>query len=269
MQFSQSQRTDGDLFSDDGSLSRDVLQDHLTPGALDAFLAGGMDGGMDPNEAPLAIGGGEEAGMFDIPNVLLVDMPIAEITPNTKILHLGKSNMAKTTEGTHQPNSDTAPTAPTSSQAGPSGLQSRAVEEAMDVEHSTTPATTVAAVTPATSAKIPGQAKQQQVQDAQAGRSITRPKKGTNTKNNKVNPQPAAQAEPQDETLNERMSLLQKITELMKASYGSRRNEMEVWGHYVGLKASRIPEGRKRDKMLVRVEELLNEATYDDVHSDD
>lgn len=60
------------------------------------------------------------------------------------------------------------------------------------------------------------------------------------------------------------MTLLEEITQLMKTSYRSRRNEVEVWGQYMGLNAGRLPVGRWRDRVLMQVEELMNEALYDE-----
>lgn len=59
------------------------------------------------------------------------------------------------------------------------------------------------------------------------------------------------------------MTLLGEITQLMKNLYGAKRNEMHVWGTYIGLKADRIPVGRSRDKLMVKVEQLMNEALYE------
>lgn len=217
---------------------------------------------MDPTEDSNDVGDGEDGGVFPIPKILFVDLPIADVTANTKILHLGKPGHTDDLQqemvipvqggGMHPlPNDNTDPPPPPAPQPGTSGA--------------TTPVTTVDAVTPINPATIPGLVQKQQGTHQKEGRIFTRPlkqpKKGTNTKNKNVNPQPMAQAEPQDDTLKGRMSLLEKITQLMQ--------EMEVWGHYVGLKAGRIPVGRKRDKVLVRVEELLNDATYDDDEPDD
>lgn len=240
-------------------LSRDLLQEHLTPGALDAFLGGGLD----PNDNIMAGDGGEEPASFDIPNVMLVDMPIAALTPTTKIVHLGKADNTKDVMNLSQPTDNIVPPPPPSPSAGTSGVTVGGIHAAMEVEVAPTPTPTLTAVTPVTTAAMPETAKNNQVRPPMT-RGPGQVKKGTNTKNRNTNTQPLAQADANGDKVQERMSLLKKITDLMEASYGSRRNEMEVWGHYVGLKASRIPVGRKRDKMLVRVEELLNEATYDD-----
>lgn len=260
------------MFSEDGSVSRDLLQEHLTPGALDAFL----NGGLDPDENSMGIDGGEEGGLFTIPKVLLVDMPIAEITPNTKIVHLGKPDGPANIQSVPQPMEDVYAPPPPEPRAGTSGVTLGPFHEAMEVEvevQATPTPNLAASLNPVTPATVPGTTKNVQARIPQEGKTMARstaqPKKGTNIKNKKGNTKSPTQADPTDDTVKERMSILKKITELMQASYGSRRNEMEVWGHYVGLKAGRLPVGRKRDKVLVRVEELLNEATYGDDQGDE
>lgn len=264
LQLPQSQRTDSELFSQDGSMNRDLLQQHLTPGALDAFLSGGLD----PNENDMVIEGVEGAESYEIPKIMLVDMPIAEITPDTRIVHLGGPENINERNIQPQTTQYVLPPPPPPPQAGTSGLHLGDAHEAMEVEAAINPTASVAAVTPVTAANMPEGTENVRVKKPQEGKSMTgptgQPKKGTNTKNKNANRQPPTQAEREDTIVNERMAMLKKITDLMQQSYGARRNEMEVWGHYVGIKAGRIPVGRKRDKVLLRVEELLSEATYDD-----
>lgn len=207
--------------------------------------------------------GGEDAGLYNIPKIMLVDMPIAEITPDTRIVHLGRAENTNNMQIPPQTTKDIPPPPPPSPQAGTSGVQFGDIHEAMEVEVAINPTPNIAAITPVTPANMPEASATRKVTKTQEGtRTTGPPKKGTNTKNKNVNKQPPPQPETGD--VNERMSLLKKITELMQQSYGARRNEMEVWGHYIGLKAGKIPVGRKRDKVLVRVEELLNEAAFDE-----
>lgn len=83
------------MFSEDGSVSREVLQQYLTPGTVDDFLGVGME--MGENSCDTAVE--EDAGLFAIPQELLVNMPIVDVPPNTKIIHLGHSAQSKPTEG--------------------------------------------------------------------------------------------------------------------------------------------------------------------------
>lgn len=246
-------------------MSREVLQHYLTPGGVDGFLGVGME----PVEDTMSMEGGEKAGYFNIPKELLVDMPIADVTANTRIIHLGFPGMANRTVLTPQPRENIEPPHPKSPRPGTSGVTTIHEQEAMDVEAAATAVTAVPAVTPVNPANVPQVVEQQHAKIPHEGRAKARPqgppKKGLNTKNRNVNAEPAPQGEAQDGTLKERMSLLEKITDIMKSSYGSRRDEMEVWGHYIGLKARKIPEGRRRDRVLMNVEEMITEATYDDM----
>lgn len=228
--------------------------------------------GMDDDENSNSILGGEEIGRFPIPSELLVNMPIADLTATTKIIHLGKPTEVITPANTLQLQESMAPICPpptASPQAGPSVIGAHEVNpEHMDLEGAATGATNAAAMTPEAPATVPSTIGQQPEKDAHDDPIVKRPqiqpKKGKNTKNNKSKPQVEDQPEEHDVTLKERMSVLGEITKLLKATYGSRRNEVEVWGQFIGLKASRLPEGRRRDRVLVRVEEILNDALYEE-----
>lgn len=44
--------------------------------------------------------------------------------------------------------------------------------------------------------------------------------------------------------------------------------EMRWRGHYIGLNSGRLQEGRRRETVLMQMEELLNEALYDEYMTD-
>lgn len=266
LQLPGSQQTDIDMFSEQGSVSQDVLQQYLTPGALDGFLGVGMD--ADGNFS--AAEGGENMGRFTIPDELLVKMPIAEVTPTTKIIHIGKATQPIPIVTATQSEQAIAPIPPPpNTQAGPSHvIATEPQHEPMDMDVAT--GTAIAdAVTPKTIVAGPStegnQAEIIQPQASKIKKTRVQVKKGVNTKNPKTKPQVEAQPEVEDDTLKDRMSILGEITRLMKASYGSRRNEVEVWGQYIGIKASRLSEGRRRDRVFMGVEELINEAIYEEM----
>lgn len=249
------------MFSDDGSVNRDLLQQYLTPGALDGFVRLGNE--ENSNSAV----GGEDVGVFNIPNELLVDMPIVDVPPGTKIIHLGHDTQVepRTTTAIGQVATATV-TIPAPVVAGPSGLMNNDMEhEPMDTENAATGNTPIIAATPST--VLPNTTTQpgdEATEMTNRPRVLVRPKKGTVTKNRqtKTRVEPHGVNEP-DETLKERMNILAEITQLIKSSYGCRRNEIEVWGQYMGLKAGRLPVGTRRDRVLMQMEELLNEALYD------
>lgn len=58
--------------------------------------------------------------------------------------------------------------------------------------------------------------------------------------------------------------ILGEITQIIKESYGTCRNKVQVWGQYIGLKASRLCEGIRCDNVLVCVEEFINEAIHEE-----
>lgn len=230
------------MFVDDGSMSQnavdaDMLQQYLTPGGVDGFLGVGMETDANNNAEEVV----QDAGFFPIPNELLLTLPIAEVGPNTKIIRINRPTG----------NKDAPEPMP-----GPSGVVATQVEEDVMEEHDSVPAITE-----------PPQREQVQINQQDDGRVVENnqvPKKGYNTKNRKKKTQSTvAEKQPEDPTLKDRMTLLGEITELMKTSYGARRNEMHVWGTYIGLKADRLPAGKARDKVLVKVEELMNEALYE------
>lgn len=265
-QLPQTQATNSDLFTDDGSMSRDILQKYLTPGAVDDFL--GM--GMDVNENSNSAVGGEDVGMFNIPNELLVNMPIAAVPAGTKIIHLGA---ATNTQTIVQPSQSQEPTSavPTTSNAQQedTGVATGDFQhEAMEIGMAATAGTSADAATPITHATIPATVPEETVFDppevVKRNRAPAQVKKGVKTKNRGNQAQKEPEGEERDATLTDRMALLSEITRIMKDSYGSRRSEVEVWGQFIGLKAGRIREGRRRDRAFMHVEDVLNDAIYED-----
>lgn len=238
------------------------MQKYLTPGSVDDFLGIGMDVDDNSNSAV----GGEEDGLFNIPRELLVKMPIADVTATTKIIHLGEP-LRTTTQGHPSQSQEATPpfARPATPQPGTSGVPTGEPQpELMDVEGAATPGTTVAATIPTTA---PQGAVRNRPQGTQKTRVQPQVKKGVQTKNRKTSPDAEPQGDERDEldgTFQNRMALLGKITNLLKDSYGSRRSEVEVWGQYIGLKASRIRVGRRRDRAFMNVEDVLNEAIYED-----
>lgn len=146
MQLPQSQATNSEVFSEDGSVSRDVLQRYLTPGAVDGFLGPGDD---DNSASGF---GGEDMGLFNIPQELLVTMPIAEVTPGTKIIHLGQHTQEKSDVNVPPEQIAKPPVSiPTYPQAGPFNVvNNNTQEEPMDTENAATGSRTITAATPAT-----------------------------------------------------------------------------------------------------------------------
>lgn len=237
-----------------------MMRHILTQGSVDGFM--GIETDDITNGGEIV----EDVGQFAIPRELLVTLPIAEVGPDTKIIHIQQPGEGETFEAPMEENStqDPIPTPaqdqrPTANQPmpGTSGVAQIHLGNAMEVEGTANPV----------SQRRPTQTLQRNQDDgAMAPKSTqAQPKKGFNTKNRKkkTQPQPPVEAEDTDPTLKERMTLLGEITELMKNSYAAKRNEMHVWGSYMGLKADRIPVGRSRDKVLVKVEELINEAIYE------
>lgn len=164
-------------------------------------------------------------------------------------------------------------TAPKPAQPSCSGVNTDLVQhEAMVVENAATGNNNAHAAMPVTPAQIPATAPMASQRAPRDTFTVPRvpgqPKKGVNVKNRNAKNPVEAEGAQQDPTLNERMSILGEITKLMKASYGTRQNEVEVWGQYIGLKAGRLREGRRRDRVLMQMEEMLNEALYDEYMTD-
>lgn len=262
----ESQATQDDLFADDLSMSQnavdaEMMRQYLAPGAVDGFL--GMDMGTDEtNNNNNGEDEGQDAVVFPIPRELLVTLPIAEVGPNTKIIHINQPGQGTAAEGHMEVNNTENPARipakrqrPPTPRPGTSGVATTNIaEEVMEVQENDTPLT-----------QVPHGDDVQRTQHDVGGppRNIqAKPKKGYNTKNKNTKTQNPAEAQDVDPTLKDRMTLLGEITELMKNTYGARRNEMHVWGTYIGLKAERVPAGRGRDKLLVDVEKLMNEAIY-------
>lgn len=231
------------------AVDHEVLSNFLAPGAVDAFLGVGME----TEEMSNADEAGESVRTFDIPHELLQTYPIAEVGPNTKIIainapvHTITKAMAEKEVTTPAP----AQAGPSGiGQAGPSGIGNvNRQEEPMDV------------VNPSIqTAKQPQNA--QQEEGGNNPQTQGAPKKGYVTKNRKGKPEKQLETHHDDDTLKERISVLGEITNLMKNAYGARKNELHVWGNYIGLKAERVPEGKGRDKLLVKVEKLMNDAIY-------
>lgn len=84
LQLTETQATDEDLFGDDGSqnaVDNEMIRQFLAPRAVDGFLDLGTDDISNAGEVV------EDVGVFPIPRELLVTLPIAEVGPNTKIIH--------------------------------------------------------------------------------------------------------------------------------------------------------------------------------------
>lgn len=267
LQLTASQATQEDLFVDDLSMSQnavdaEVMRQYLTPGAVDGFLGINME--IDETNDNNAQEGVQVDGVFPIPRELLVTMPIAEVRPDTKIIHINQPGQVQPAQAnmdhnnthnpTHIPTQAQRPTTPAPI-PGTSGLtttnNANNEEEVMDVQAQDTHPTQSTQVR-----------RTQHDEDGASNNIQVQPKKGYNTKNRKTKQQNPVETQEVDPTVKERMTLLGEITELMKNTYGARRNEMHVWGTYIGLKAERVPAGRNRDKLLVKVENLMNEAIY-------
>lgn len=234
-----------------------MMREYLTKGAMDGFLGIGME--VDDNSNAPA--GGEGVGVYPIPRELLLTLPIAEVGPDTKIIHVNQPTQAKEGEETNvEPRNTPAPANDpprpvTTPQPGPSGVAPiRHGQVAMEVEEALAPINLDP--TP-----LPIQKKDNGVMRRQEN-NAQQPKKGFLTKNRKNKAQNEVEVQEVDVTLKERMTLLEEIKDLMKTSYGVRRNEVHVWATYIGLKAERIPAGKSRDKLLIRIEQMLNDEMY-------
>lgn len=165
-------------------------------------------------------------------------MPIVHILPNTKIIHLGQA-VQSIPAGDVSQNQVAMPTvtAPTPAQPSCSGMNTNEVQhQAMEVENAATGNNHADAATPVAPATItaaaPMQSQRAPRETFTAPRVLVQPKKGVNTKNRQAKPPGEVEGVQQDPTLNERMSILAEITKLMKASYGTRRNEVEGSLHW-------------------------------------
>lgn len=253
------------MFSEDGNISQnavdaEMMRQLLTPGAMDGFL--GMDMDMDTSNtsnAPVP-DGGQEVAVFPIPKELLVTLPIVEVGPNTKIIHINNPGQEETIHGNMNPNNTPHP-----AQAQPNPIAEPVASTSgvapMEVQgYSMEVADSVPPVTQHPKQVAPQNKQQQGGRAPVINQSV--PKKGLNTKNRKGKQNPQVQPQDEDPTLRERMALLEQISQVIKNSHGARQNEMHAWGIYVGLKAERIPAGQNRDKLLVRIEQQMNAAIH-------
>lgn len=238
----------------------------MGPAAVDGFLGFANDMGDVANEED------ERNGIFQIPHELLMKLPIAQVTSDTRIIALNTtanneidgiipSNPPASLAGSSGTISvDThvqvTPSNPEAPKAGPSGILEKRVIEAMETddirqEENVENPEPIPIESQPTSSKIPGA-----------------PKKGFNTKNkkqevnNRVCPVPPP-AQENDPALQDRMNILQEIVEVVRSSKGrADMTEMQVWGQYMSFKACRIPEGPIRDDILVEVEKIMNKGIH-------
>lgn len=235
-----------------------MMREYLTQGAIDGFL--GLDMEVDDNSNTGA--NGEGVGVYPIPRELLVNMPIADVGPNTKIIHVGPPTQNKNGQETNvepeiiQGPANDPPAPFATPQPGTSGVDPvHHAQVEMEVEENIAPINL--APTPVTTQKKDGTGMRLKENNQQ------QPKKGFLTKNRKTKVQNDVETQEEDGTLKERMTLLAEIKDLMKNSYGLRRNEVSVWATYIGLKAERLPAGKSRDKLLVRIEQMINDELYE------
>lgn len=263
-----SQVTDNDLFSQDLEDTLNTVVDnedmntYMGPAAVDGFLGFGNEMADASNEPT------EHVGVFDIPQELLLKLPIAHVTRDTRIIALNpptnneagplapNNSQAPTPGPSHeQDQGDIGPTEAQLPKPGTSGLQ-------VDIQMQAMPTVEVAEKE---NVPIPNP-NAVDSQDAPA-RPPGVPKKGLNTKNKKKEATPVRPVHPpppdDDTTLQDRMKVLQEIAEIVKKSHGKGdMTELEFWGNYMGKKVGRIPEGVRRDKVLFDVEKVVNEGLH-------
>lgn len=264
-----SQATQSSIFSQDTSqpiIDRADMEAYLAPGAIDGFI--GVNCGDDEDRTQEE--GDEQLGRYNIPVELLVDMPIVEVTKETRIIHVGKPTSGPGNEITVVTNAE--PQAGTSMQvedipsqprAGTSGIN-MGVEMVLE-------SNTLGSVADASQSQIIVTNTTNPPVQVAAPKPTAEPKKGYNTKNRKRNPAPEVTTPPtEDDTLQKRMDILGEIAEIVKRSNARQSmSELDVWGQYIGMKVARVEEGKARDKVLVDVEQRINRALYEGPSSEE
>lgn len=275
-----SQATDSLFLSQDSSqalIDREDMEKYMGPAAIDGFVGNGNEVVEDTSELD------EQEGRFTIPLELLMQMPIANVTEDTRIIPLRKVRANTSTEANVGDGIEP--------QAGTSGVKAPANANEMDTQDTITdppvpnntvpipeksvvksnnPVTNAMKKTPNPTANLPNPkmalaAPNPQKPPGNIVRSGNVPKKGYNTKNRKVH-QAEIEIPENDNGVQRRMELLGEIADIVRKSAEKRNmTELDVWGHYMGLKVARVQEGRRRDKVLVKVEELVNDAIHDDM----
>lgn len=240
------------------------MNGYMGPAAIDGFL------GFGNEMADVPIEENGKIGVFDIPHELLMKLPIAQVTSDTRIIALNPPVNHDMDQAIHNNNvtpepgtsgtreevqADVIANIPPAPKAGTSGTLDNRQIEAMETDHAPPMGT---ATNP-----DPNQDESQPIPARQPGV----PKKGFKTKNRNKETNPGRSVHPVNEdhepTLQDRMNVLHEIADLVKNSKGrADMTEMQVWGQYMGIKACRLPEGRIRDEVLVEVERVMNKGIH-------
>lgn len=275
-----SQTTDSVLFSQESNqplIDREEMERFMGPAAIDGFLGAGNEIGDATSEQD------EQEGRFTIPTELLFQMPIAHVTESTRIIPVTKPVTGTSVVITPCEEFEPLP--------GPSGMQAEANAMVVEVQDHVTALPEQNNITPAFNTNLtqadnnlsqtrknlsneppvgptPKRAAPTSNPENSQGNMVsvpTVPKKGYNVKNKKKVPNEVEMSE-KDDNVQRRLQVLGEIADIVKKS-GEKRNmtELDVWGQYIGLKVARVVEGCRRDKVLVKVENLINDAIHGEV----
>lgn len=250
-------------------VDREEMEEYMGPAAIDGFVGVADEIDVETLEVDA------QAGRYPIPPELLMQLSIADITKDTRIIHLttgtviGSGDMSENGAGDPMP--------------GPSGIENETRTMEMDVPEpimpvpdtsntipnpagpSTEPEVTVQrpkanTLVPTVTVSVPNAKPSNQQFITKRVNAL--PKKGYNTKNKRndiVEPLP----QEKDDNVETRLRVLSEIADIVKKS-GEKRNmsEFDVWGQYIGMKVARVEEAHVRDKVVIKVERIITEAIH-------